>query len=177
MKTILVPTDGSAAAEKALQVAFDLAEARDGVVKIVHVLLSDKEPGELLRLPDIEADDALTARLTELAKGPERERSVEEIMRKPDMPARPVPEEVLREIGNRVLERARSQAEERGISASVLPAADGKAAPAISALAEEVNADMVVMGMRGLRSIDAFTYGSVSQQVCGTVSCTCIAVH
>jgi len=55
MKTILVPTDGSVAAEKALDLALDLAEKHGAGIKLLHVLLQDKEPNELLRLPDLSA--------------------------------------------------------------------------------------------------------------------------
>ena len=64
-----------------------------------------------------------------------------------------------------------------GIKADVLDLADGEAAPAIKAAAEAASADTIVMGTRGLRQIEAVTFGSVSQEVCRTVECTCIAVH
>lgn len=177
MTTILVPTDGSNAAEKALGVAMDLAEAHKADIRLLHVLLTDKEPGELLRVADIAAGDALADRLAALAEGPDASRSVEDLMSNPNLPTHPVPADVLRQIGTRILERARRQVAARGLPAGVLDIADGPAAPAIAAAAETEGAEMIVMGMRGLRIIDAFTYGSVSQQVCGTVKCTCIAVH
>jgi nucleotide-binding universal stress UspA family protein len=59
----------------------------------------------------------------------------------------------------------------------MLDLADGAAAPAIKSAAEATNADTIVMGTRGLRQIEAVTFGSVSQEVCRTVQCTCVAVH
>ena len=52
MKRILVAVDGSRAADKALEVALDLAALYEAEIRLLHVLLRDKEPQELLRLPD-----------------------------------------------------------------------------------------------------------------------------
>jgi len=178
MKTILVPTDGSAAAEKALDLALDLAEKHGAAIRLLHVLLRDKEPNELLRLPDLSAADGdLVGALNTLEQSPETPRTAEELMSERNTPRRPSPESVLRAIGAHVLKRASAHAAERGVKAEALDLADGAAAPAIKAAAEAANADTIVMGTRGLRQIEAVTFGSVSQEVCRTVDCTCVAVH
>lgn len=179
MKTILVPTDGSVAAGKALEVAFDLGERHGAKVKLLHVLLGDKEPQELLRLPELEDDLDVASELRKLSEGPVTQRSVDDIMGAPNLPERPVPDALLRTIGTGVLRRASARAKERGITVEVLDIADGAASPstAIAAAAIAESIDTIVMGMRGLRQIDAVAFGSVSQQVCRSVKCTCIAVH
>jgi nucleotide-binding universal stress UspA family protein len=177
MKTILVPTDGSEAAEKALNVALDLAEKHIADIKLLHVLLRDKEPHELLRLPEFVPDEVMVSELQALANGPKTMRTAEELMAAPNLPDRPAPVALLRSIGRNVLGRAHTLAGERGIHAEVLDIVDGAAAPAISAAAISEDVDMVVMGMRGLRAIEAVTIGSVSQDVCRSVACTFIAVH
>ncbi len=177
MKTILVPTDGSITAEKALDLALDLAEKHNADVKLMHVLLHDKEPDELLRLPELAADEHIAGELAKLLAAPKTERPIAEVMNAPGLPDRPTPDALLQEIGARVLERARACARQRGIGAETLPISDGPAAPAITAAAETVSADTIVMGMRGLRQIDMITFGSVSQEVCRSVNCTCVAVH
>ena len=48
MKSILVPIDGSPHAGRALDIACDLANANGAEVKLVHILLRDRDPGELL---------------------------------------------------------------------------------------------------------------------------------
>ena len=53
MKKILVPTDGSEVAIKDLEVALDLARLHHATITLLHVLLRDKEPAQLLRLPDL----------------------------------------------------------------------------------------------------------------------------
>lgn len=177
MKTILVPTDGSIAAEKALTVALDLAEKHSANIKLLHVLLREMEPDELLRLPELAANEDVARQLQDLAEGPKTPRSVEDIMAAPNTPARPAPDTLLHTIGAHILGRAGTQVRARGVPVEVLDIADGAAAPAIVAAAETQGVDTIVMGMRGLRQIEAATFGSASQEVCRTVKCTCIAVH
>ncbi len=164
-------------AEKALDVALDLAEKHGAQVKLLHVLLRDKEPDELLRLQDISIVTDVIARLNETAENPAVARSAEEIMGAPNAPNRPVPDDVLQKIGAHVLGRAVARAKSRDVNVEVLEVADGPAAGAIAAEAKSQAADTIVMGMRGLGQIEALTFGSVSQEVCRSVECTCIAVH
>ncbi|MDA7946807.1 MAG: universal stress protein [Hyphomicrobiaceae bacterium] len=178
MDTILVPTDGSVAAEKALDLAFDLAEKHDARIKVLHILLRDKEPDELLRLPELAAADTdMAEELAALAGKPETPHSAEELMAQRGVPDRPVSEALLRAIGGHVLNRAALRAKARGVSAEALPLGDGAAAEAIASTAVAEDVDTIVMGTRGLRQIEAVAFGSVSQQVCRLVKCTCVAVH
>jgi len=178
MKTILVPTDGSIAAEKALDLALDLAEKHNACIKLFHVLLRDKEPNELLRLPELaEANTGIVDELKNLEQSPKATLTAEQLMGERNAPRRPSPESLLRNIGAHILQRAGEHVEARGIKADVLDLADGGTAPAIKAAAEATNADTIVMGTRGLRQIEAVTFGSVSQEVCQSSGCTCVAVH
>jgi nucleotide-binding universal stress UspA family protein len=178
MKTILVPTDGSSTAEAALGVALDLAEKHGAKIMLLHVLLRDKEPSELLRLPGLkEARKDVAEALGELAAGPATPRTASDILSHPGRPERPVPEALLRTIGAHVLKRASAQARARRLSVEELDLADGPAAPMIVALARMGGIDAIVMGTRGLRQIEAIAFGSVSQEVCRSADCACIAVH
>ncbi|MGI9463456.1 MAG: universal stress protein [Aestuariivirgaceae bacterium] len=177
MKTILVPTDGSVAADKALGIALDLARLHGAQIKLLHVLLHDKEPDELLRLPEIGANEEVVAALKATAAGPAVTRTAEEVMAAPNAPDRPAADDVLTMIGAHVLGRAVARARAGGVAVDALDVADGATAATIISAAEAEAADTIVMGMRGLRQIEALTYGSVSQEVCRTAKCTCIAVH
>lgn len=176
MKTILVPTDGSQAAEKALDLALDLAKQHDATVTLMHVLLRDKEPDELLRLPDVAgAGDDVVVELERSAKYPAEALSATDLMS--NTVKRPTSEAVLRLIGSYVLAQAHTRAVGQGVRTVVLDLVDGAPAVAIVAAAEAGGADTIVMGTRGLRQIEIFTFGSVSQEVCRTAPCTCVAVH
>jgi len=164
LKRILVAIDGSRAADKALEVALDLAEQHQAEIRLLHVLLRDKEPTELLRLPDLDhAKSNLAGELQRLAQAPAAARSASEIMSNPGFPDRPVPVGVLRKIGTYLLRRAASWAEARCVPVEVLKLADGPVAESITTTAVAVQATTIVMGSRGLRLIDALGLSSRRQ--------------
>ena len=176
MKTILVPTDGSEPAMKALDLALDLARQHEAKVQLLHVLLRDKEADELLRLADVKAaGDDIVSELDRLANSPTEPLTAEELMA--NVVKRPAPEPLLRQLGFQVLTTAQARATDRGVEANMLDLADGEPAPTIVATAKTSGADAIVMGTRGLRDIEVITFGSVSQEVCRTAPCTCVAVH
>ena len=178
MKTILIAMDGSKWGDKALEVGLDIAKLHRAEVKLLHVLLRDKEPAELLRLTDLaDAAPRILGQLERLTHRPSAERTAAEVMTDPNAPARPVPETLLRKIGAHLLKRGRARAGRRRIRAETLEIADGAPAPAITGAAMACQADMIIMGSRGLSLIDALGFGSTSQEVCRTAHCTCIAVH
>ena len=178
MQTILVAVDGSKPAGKALEVALVLAKQHKAKIVLLHVLLRDKEPEELLHVSDLAVSrSALAGRLNSLRLAEPKSRTAEEIMVDPGAPSRPVPEAVLREIGAHVLKQGRARAAKRRVRVEVLEPDAGPPGPAIAAAAAAVQADAIVMGSRGLRQIDSFTFGSVSREVCQLAHCTCIAVH
>lgn len=178
MRRILVPFDGSEAARSALDVAVDLALQHEASMSLLHVLLHEAEADQLLSLPEVsDAGSEVVNELRLLAQTPTPARTVEEEMVNPGSPMRPAPPIVLRMIGSHVLHWAKSYAIDRGVQAQLLDLADGPAADTILAVASDIDADAIVMGTRGLRPIEAFTVGSVSQKVCQTAKCTCIMVH
>ena len=178
MKTILVPFDGSKAAESALDVAVDLALQHGAGIRLLHVLLQDAEADELLDLPGVSgAGAALTEELKRLSHTPEPAHTLEQDMAAPCAPLHPAPTDLLRSIGGQVLAWAERRALERDAKAEALELAAGSPAEAILAAAQDVGADAIVMGTRGLKPIDAITVGSVSQKVCSKAACTCIMVH
>ena len=90
------------AADKALGIALDLAQQHNASLALMHVLLHDKEPDELLRLPDLDAVGAdVSASLREIQDAPEPEHTAAELMGDPGMPNRPVNDDLLRKIGDR----------------------------------------------------------------------------
>ena len=87
-----------------------------------------------------------------------------------------VPDDVLKEAGNLILENARQRAEAKGIKDITAHIVDGTAADKIVAAAEQENADMIFMGSRGLGNVAGVLMGSVSQKVSHRSKCTCVTV-
>lgn len=176
MPNILVATDGSEHADKALEVACDLAARRGAGLKILHVRMDDKEPSEMLGLLVLQArGGGLLQALQDAAAAPEQV-SAEEIMSDHSRPHHPVAPKILEEIGQMVLADAEEQARSRGLEAEVLPIAACKPAQAILEAAAAHDVGTIVMGSRGLGEMQAMIFGSVSQEVCRNASCSCIMV-
>jgi nucleotide-binding universal stress UspA family protein len=145
---IVVPTDGSGPALRAVERAVALAKATGGSVELLHAL-----GGGLLRSLGLAAPAAAAERL-----GLRRE----EVSR------------ALEDTAGTQLERSRRICEQAGVSCStrVVP---GAALDAIVEAARE--ADLVVMGSRGLDAVSGTLLGSLSQRVISSVKTPVLVVH
>jgi nucleotide-binding universal stress UspA family protein len=174
IKTLIVPTDGSEHGDKAVELAADLAEKYNARLLILHVLLrSEQMPGlrslcERLNAPadlmaKLEAEAEQMARVAALAYA--------------EMPvAVQMSKEFLDAVGQLVCDRARATAKKHGATDIDVEIVDGVPADTVLAAAKHENADMIVMGSRGLGRIEGFLLGSVSQRVNHLATCTCITV-
>ena len=80
------------------------------------------------------------------------------------------------EYGHERLDQARAYLAERGLEAELVPTS-GQPAEAIVALAEERNADLIVVGMRKKRFFERLVEGSVAQEVMRRATCDVLAVR
>ena len=172
--TILVPTDGSKHANKALDLASDLAVGYGARLVILHVLLRDAMAGDLKRLIKF---DRLSKDIRD------------EIYYIHDIadtittmggvyPPFPVPPStrVLGAVGNEIAEEAREAAAARGVKDIRVEVIGGRPAKRILDAADETHADMIVMGSRGLGEVEGLFIGSVSHKVSHLSKCTCVTV-
>lgn len=174
IKTILVPTDGSDHANKAVELAADIASKYGAKVVILHVLLRHASAAELKGpCAGTEMPHALAKRLDELCQA-----AMDAVAAAyQGYPATvPIPDEVVKEVGDLVLNKAREAAEAKGVNDVTVEVIDGAAADCILAAAKHQKADMIVMGSRGLSNIGGLLMGSVSHKVCHLAQCTCVTV-
>ena len=174
IKTIVVPTDGSAHAKKAIDLAGDIAEKYGARMVILHVLLRHSSESDIESLCAENAmPEALAKKFAEL-----RENWI-------DMSAASgepgplfilVPDDLLKEAGDLVLKNARLRAESKGVKDIAVQIVDGSPADKIIAVAEKENADMIFMGSRGLGKVAGVLMGSVSHKVSHLSKCTCVTV-
>ena len=149
IKTILVPTDGSDHADKAVAFAGDIASKYGAAIILLHVL-SDPGSG---RMPN---------ELRELAR-------LEHIR---------ITEHDIRQAGaNELLHNAERQAREHGATKIQQAIEEGDPTRNILASAEAHGADLIVMGSRGLGDLQGLLLGSVSHKVGHLAKCTCITVR
>lgn len=174
INTILVPTDGSEHANKALNFASDLAVKYGARMVILHVLLRDAMRADLKKLIDIgRLPKDIRDELTEAERIAENMASMGGIY-----PAFPVPPSgrVLNAVGNEIAEEAREAASAKGVKDIRIEVTPGRPATRILDAADEAHADMIVMGNRGLGEVEGLFIGSVSHKVSHLSKCTCITV-
>ncbi|MFN4282452.1 MAG: universal stress protein [Alphaproteobacteria bacterium] len=169
--TIIAAVDGSEHGEKAVSFAAELARKHEARLMLVHALLSASAISDLRAVAerfgfsdDIENDLV----------------SAEEAMLQTMMPGEAgvvsiVPDDVLKKVGTLILEKTKN------VIGSGLPnvetlVSDDDPAAAIVKCAEDLNADIVVIGSRGFGRVKGLMLGSVSQKVLQDVRCACLIV-
>ncbi len=166
-KNILVATDGSNHANKAVDLAADMAAKNGAALTVLSVIESGA--------------------LTEDARRLAREKGVDmnPVLDIPDITGI-VPEggpilpnvkgtlaimRIQAELAEAIMEDAKDRASAaRGLTET------GHAAEAILRVAKAEGADLIVMGSRGLGALKRLLVGSVSQTVSHLANCTCITV-
>lgn len=133
MTRILVATDGSESAERAVDYAVDLAKQLDASLLIVNVIGGYGLPDTLFSL----FTHAQQAWLREL----------------------------LESLSAQTLTKARERAREAGVGSIKLELRAGDVAQTIVEIAEENNADVIVVGKRGQGRVAGVLLGSVSQKL------------
>ena len=173
IRKIIVPTDGSEHADKALDLAVDFAEIYAAEIIVLHVLLDSPSVFDLLGLAEkLKADAAVMARLKELCDA-----SIEAVSSPyGGIVSLPTPDNIIQIIGELICARARTLAEARGINNVRTYIVDGSPAERILMAEEHENADMIVMGSRGLGKLSDLFMGSVSHKVSHLSKSTCVTV-
>lgn len=172
LKTIIVPTDGSDHADKAVGLAGEIAAKFEAKLVVLQILLHHNStadlrdlchklgnPKEIIEQLDNVDDVIIDASAAAYAPVPV-----------------PVPAAVLRQIGELIVAKAKDTAEACGASRVTTEVVDGKPADCIIAAVEKENADMIVMGRRGLGNVSGLLMGSVSHKISHLADCACLTV-
>ncbi len=174
IETILVPTDGSTHARKATEFAAELATRFGARIVLLHVLLRDHLAEGLENVSQIQRHfGASEGSLAEIVGDIPPEKLAEwggqelgsEAMR-----------HALEYVAGRIIEWAAKVAADKGIADVRSHVEDGDPIERILEWAEKENADVIVMGSRGLGAVESLLVGSTSQKVNNRSPCTCITV-
>jgi len=173
-KTVLVATDGSDHAGKAVALGSDIAAKYGAKIVFVHVLLQHADAAHIRKIVD-------PKRLPEPARADferfERvQRTASASVRAPLDVEIPFPAEVLVAVGDRLLDDAEAVARKSGVARIGRAWKQGDPAAGILAAAEEQKADLIVMGTRGLSDLAGLFVGSVSHKVSHLCACSCVTV-
>jgi nucleotide-binding universal stress UspA family protein len=149
MQLILHPTDGSKSAEKALELACDLARFHQAKLMILHV---QRRHGSVM--------------------APEELRYYEKIEGVPATEA-----ELLHKIALDIAGEVEAAARQAGLSDVESIVVEGDPTGRITEIAKDRGADAIVMGSRGRGDVAGLLLGSVSHKVTQLAPCTCIIVR
>jgi nucleotide-binding universal stress UspA family protein len=148
---ILVATDSSAASNRAVEMAAQMAEQYDSELHIIHVIRDMQIPFEIKEIPELE---------------PHALESFHNAR-----------EEVMRKIAESVLRLAKEKAGK--VSAGKIQTVIGTGDPATSILdlARRQKVDLIVIGTRGLGKLKGQILGSVSRKVSNNAETSCLIVR
>ncbi len=173
IRTIIAATDGSAAAQKAVELAGDLAAKYRARLVLVHVLQHRRLPKDARHLLEVE----------HLAQVPEAQRPAVADMAA--MLAGTIDRgsetgaalrRVLELWGQQILDEAAATARERGAENVSVSLQEGDPVQHILECAEREKADLIVVGSRGLGDLKGLFLGSVSHKLSQLATCSCITV-
>ena len=169
IKSILVPTDGSEHAKKAVLLAADIAEKYGSRLVLLHVVSTGPLPESLVRMAEAEH---ITPPPTEpIAPSPEGRFPASAVVgQRDDKP------EIRRFVAENILATSRKVAEKKGVRDIHCVIGDGDPAEVILEHAKDGASDLVVMGSRGLSDLKGLLMGSVSHKVSQLSPCSCITV-
>jgi nucleotide-binding universal stress UspA family protein len=171
IKRILVPTDGSTQADKAVDLACDIAARYGAKISLVYVACRGPSLETLRSSIDME-------QLSESARGeldPAQHPIAEHVSSGLIPPV--VSNPALKEIGEQVLERARQTALAKAVSSTSTLLMAGDPARKILQVARRERADLITMGSRGLGGAEGLLAGSVSYKVNHNALCNCLFVR
>ncbi len=174
-ETILVPTDGSEPANKAVALASDIAEKYQAHMVLLHVLPQGALPEALRRMA--QAEHISSRGSGESAPlSPEGKFPASTIL---GTEAESVAEarQTRQFIAEEIIARAKRVADEKGVKDISAVIEDGDPSEQILRYAEKEAANLIVMGSRGLSDLKGLLMGSVSHKVSQMSPCSCVTVR
>ena len=169
---IIVATDGSDCDNRAIATVADMAAKYDAELFVAHVLMHGASPESLRRMAEVEhLVDVHPLASATFDTRPAIAMSVA------DMERGRTEHAVIEAIGKKVLERAVDAAEKGGAKTVTAITLDGDPAEKIVDAARDHNANLIVLGSRGLSGFKRLLMGSVSQKVSQLAECACLIVH
>ena len=175
MKRILVAVDGSDHARRAIELAADIAQKYGAELILVHVI-NDKPLSDSARhLADVEFADVLAKQKwvnPEPVAG-DSYQALGTFLKEQDSRVNAIKEL----LGQKILDAARDEARSHGAKQVTVVVKNGDPARAILEAGNECDANLIVMGSRGLSDFKSLMLGSVSHKVANTAPVNVITVR
>lgn len=175
MNKILVAADGSAHADKALDIAASLGKQHGAAIIVLHAASNRDITPEIQKGLQIEYASEIERRLRSVSFRqplPDEDQYSRILLANSDNV-----KQVVNDIaGENIVKRAASRLRANGIETIESYMVNGDPAQKIIDTAVKNNIDAIVMGCRGTGKLKGLLMGSVSQQVAHDAECTVIVV-
>jgi len=171
IKNIVLAIDGSDPAKHAQDVAIDMASRYEASLTLVHVLTHDHPSSEFSRMAEVE--NLLDSKRPKVRSKEDTYKSIARFLGSvnDEKEAR-----IIVLIGEQLLKNASKSASQAGVENVTTEIRDGDFANCILEVAKKVDADIIVMGRRGLSNLKGFVTGSVSHKVSQRAECSVLTV-
>ena len=171
IKSIVLAIDGSIHAEHAQTVAIDLASKYDAQLTLVHVLTRDHPSTEFTRMAEVEhLSDSRQPRVSE------KENTYSAVARFLGSANDSKEARVIVLLGEQIVNNASTRAHKAGVTNVTAEILTGDYANSILEVVKKADADIIVMGRRGLSNLKGFVTGSVSHKVSQRAECSVLTV-
>ncbi len=175
IKTVLVATDGSTHAKKAVALAIDIAQKYKAKLVIVHSLLRDANSETLRKLV---ARKDLTKEQRHLLDNYEidMQMTLAGAGMEAPMVSMPAPKEVLEFVTQQILDRTKALAAKSKVKDVKTRIVEGDPADGILDAARKDRANLIVLGTRGFGELKGWIVGSVSHKIAAEARCPVLTV-
>jgi len=171
IKSIVLAIDGSIHARHAQTVAIDLASKYEAQLTLVHVLTHDHPSKELARMAEVELlSDSRQPRVND------KEDTYSTVARFIGGANESKEARIITLLGEQIINNASASASKAGVTNVTEEILTGDYANSILEVAKKADADIIVMGRRGLSNLKGFVTGSVSHKVSQRAECSVLTV-
>lgn len=174
IKSIVLAIDGSVHAQRAQAMAIDLASRYDAQLTLVHVLTHDHPSSEFERMAKVEhlADSATSG----LADKGNTYSAVARFLGTTSGSRDDEESRIIVLLAEQIIDKASKSAHEAGVKNVTTEILSGDYANCILEAANKVDADVIIMGRRGLSDLKGIVTGSVSHKVSERAECSVLTV-
>lgn len=174
IKNIVLAIDGSVHAQHAQTMAIDLASKYDAQLTLVHVLTHDHPSTEFERMAKVEhLSDSGQPRVSEKEN---TYTAVARFLGSTSDSKDAKESRIIALLGEQIIDNASKSAHKAGVTNVTAEILTGDYANSILEVAKKTDADVIVMGRRGLSNLKGFVTGSVSHKVSQRAECSVLTV-
>lgn len=171
IKSIVLAIDGSEPAKHAQILAIDMASRYEASLTLVHVLIHDHPSSEFTHMAEVE--DLLDSNKPEVRGKEDTYKAIARFLGSENDEKEA---KVIVLIGEQLLKNASKSASQASVANVTTEIRSGDYANCILEVAKKADADIIVMGRRGLSKLKGFVTGSVSHKVSQRAECSVLTV-